>query len=128
MGLGVKVVVGPASVNSVHCCSVTVVVQGCPILCHPWTAALQASLSFTISRSLLKLMSIELVMPSNHLSLHQFLRRGKSNSRTNYSSLQYPIKICNSSFYSSFKNICFSASVLMLRGILACTEQSGHTC
>ena len=33
----------------------------------PWTAAHQASLSFTNSRSLLKLMSIELVMPSNHL-------------------------------------------------------------
>ena len=33
----------------------------------PWTAALQASLSFTISLSLIKLMSIELVMPSNHL-------------------------------------------------------------
>ena len=35
----------------------------------PWTAAHQASLSFTISQSLLKLMSIELVMPSNHLVL-----------------------------------------------------------
>ena len=35
----------------------------------PWTAARQASLSFTISQSLLKLMSIELVMPSNHLTL-----------------------------------------------------------
>ena len=33
----------------------------------PWTAALQAFLSFTISQSLLKLMSIESVMPSNHL-------------------------------------------------------------
>ena len=33
----------------------------------PWTAAHQASLSITNSRSLLKLMSIELVMPSNHL-------------------------------------------------------------
>ena len=32
-----------------------------------WTAAHQASLSITNSRSLLKLMSIELVMPSNHL-------------------------------------------------------------
>ena len=31
-----------------------------------WTEAHQASLSFTISQSLLKLMSIELVMPSNH--------------------------------------------------------------
>ena len=35
----------------------------------PWTAAHQASLSFTVSQSLLKLMSIELVMPSNHLIL-----------------------------------------------------------
>ena len=33
----------------------------------PWTAAHQVSLSFTISQNLLKLMSIELVMPSNHL-------------------------------------------------------------
>ena len=33
----------------------------------PWTAAHQASLSFIISQSLLKLMSVELVMPSNHL-------------------------------------------------------------
>ena len=32
-----------------------------------WTAACQASLSITNSRSLLKLVSIELVMPSNHL-------------------------------------------------------------
>ena len=37
----------------------------------PRTAARQASLSFTISRSLLKLMSIELVMPSNRLILCQ---------------------------------------------------------
>ena len=36
----------------------------------PWTAARQASLSFTISQSLLKLMSIESVMPSNHLILY----------------------------------------------------------
>ena len=35
----------------------------------PWIAAHQASLSFTNSQSLLKLMSIELVMPSNHLIL-----------------------------------------------------------
>ena len=33
----------------------------------PWTAACQASLSITNSRRLLKLMSIESVMPSNHL-------------------------------------------------------------
>ena len=35
----------------------------------PWTAAHQASLSITNSRSLLKLMSLESVMPSNHLIL-----------------------------------------------------------
>ena len=35
-----------------------------------WTAAHQASLSFTISQSLLKLISIESVMPSNHLILY----------------------------------------------------------
>ena len=35
----------------------------------PWIAAYQASLSFTISCSLLKLMSVVLVMPSNHLVL-----------------------------------------------------------
>ena len=37
----------------------------------PWTAAYQASLSFTISWSLLKLMSIELVAPSNHPILYR---------------------------------------------------------
>ena len=45
------------------------------LLCHiqlfvtRWTAAHQASLSFTISQSLLKLMSVESVMPSNDLIL-----------------------------------------------------------
>ena len=39
----------------------------------PWTATRQASLSFTISRSLLKLMSIESVMACNHLILCRFL-------------------------------------------------------
>ena len=42
------------------------VTQLCPTL---WTAALQASLSITYSRSSLKLMSFELVMPSSHLLL-----------------------------------------------------------
>ena len=36
----------------------------------PWTAVCQGSLSFTISWSLLKLKSIELMMPSNHLILY----------------------------------------------------------
>ena len=37
----------------------------------PWTAARQASLSITISQSLLKLMSIESAMPSSHLVLRR---------------------------------------------------------
>ena len=43
--------------------------QWCLTLRCPWTAANQASLSFTISWSLLKLISIESVMLSNHLIL-----------------------------------------------------------
>ena len=49
------------------CCSVT---QLCQTLCNPMDyITCQASLPFTISWSLLKLMSIELVFPSNHLIL-----------------------------------------------------------
>ena len=48
------------------------VAQSCPTLrlfATPWTATHQVSLSITSSRSLLKLMSIGLVMPSNHFIL-----------------------------------------------------------
>ena len=48
-----------SSVQSLSCLFVT-----------PWTAARQASLSITSFQSLLKFMSIESVMPSNHLILH----------------------------------------------------------
>ena len=48
------------------CCSVA---QSRLTLCDPMDTACQTSLSFTISWNLLKLMSIELVMPSNHLVL-----------------------------------------------------------
>ena len=51
-----------------YCCSVT---KSCLTLCNPWTAAFQASLSFTISWSVLGLMSIESVMPTNHLILYR---------------------------------------------------------
>ena len=40
-----------------------------PLFATPWTAVRQASLSITNSQSLLKLMSIKLVMPSNYLIL-----------------------------------------------------------
>ena len=47
-----------------------------PLFGTPWTAACQASLSITNSWSSLKLISIESVMPSNHLILcHSFLLR-----------------------------------------------------
>ena len=45
------------------------VAQSCPTLCDPMTAVHQASLSTTNSQSLLKFMSIESVMSSNHLIL-----------------------------------------------------------
>ena len=56
---------GPCSVQFISLQSLSLV----QLFATPWTAALQASLSITNSRSLLKLMSIESVMPSNHLIL-----------------------------------------------------------
>ena len=50
----------PHGGSSETCCSVSCV----RLSATPWTAALQASLSIAVSRSLLKLMSIESVMPS----------------------------------------------------------------
>ena len=60
-----------------HCCLFNIEIQfsSFQLLSHvwlfatPWTAARQASLSITNSQSLLKHMSIDLVMPSNHLIL-----------------------------------------------------------
>ena len=45
------------------------VTQSCPTLCVPMDCSTQASLSITNSQSLFKVMSIESVMPSNHLIL-----------------------------------------------------------
>ena len=53
-----------------RCCSVCQVVSD---FASPWTAARQASLSFIISLSLLKLMSIESVVSTNHLILCRHL-------------------------------------------------------
>ena len=61
---------------SSHTCQNSVAVQSlshAPPFAIPRTAAHQASLSFTIPWSLFKLMSIELVMPSNHLILCHLL-------------------------------------------------------
>ena len=51
---------GPVTVQSLSCIQLSAT---------PWTAAHQAPLSFSISQSLLKFMSVELVMLSNHLIL-----------------------------------------------------------
>ena len=56
----------PVKYLTSYCCHL--VIQSHPTV-TPWTVARQASLSFTISCSLLKLMSIESVMPSTHLIL-----------------------------------------------------------
>ena len=50
----------------VYTCFVVQLLSCVQLFATPWTAAHKASLSFTISRSLLKLMSVESVMPSNH--------------------------------------------------------------
>ena len=59
--------------NSVYYCSLLLLLFSHSVvsdsLWPPWTAAHQVSLSFTLSWSLIKLMSIESVMPSNHLIL-----------------------------------------------------------
>ena len=52
-----------------HISQFSSVAQSVQLFATPWTAAWQASLSITNSQGLLKLMSIELVMPSNHLIL-----------------------------------------------------------
>ena len=48
-------------------CLCSSVSQSCLILCDPWTVACQTSLSLTISQSLIKLITIESMMPAMHL-------------------------------------------------------------
>ena len=56
-----------------HTAPILLLLSHVRLFATPWTAAHQASLSITNSQSLLKLMSIELVMPSNHLILCRLL-------------------------------------------------------
>ena len=55
--------------DHIRCCF-CLVLQSCPTLCDPVGCSMPGFLSFTISWSLLKLMSIESMMPSNHLICH----------------------------------------------------------
>ena len=56
----------------------------------PWTEACQAPLSFTISQNLLKLMSIESVMPFNHLILFFFWPHSRVSSSVSTLSIRWP--------------------------------------
>ena len=98
----------------------------------PWTAAHQASLSFTISWSLLRLMAIELMMPSNHLihccpllllpSIHPSIRVFSNELALHITWLKYlsfRFSISPSNEYSgliSFRIDCFD--LLAVRGTL----------
>ena len=90
----------------ISCCCLAA--KLCPTLFRPpWTAACQASLPFTISQSLLKLMSIELVMPSNYLILCHPL-------------LLLPTKFLSirifSNFYCTAKWIRYSYTYILFNG------------
>ena len=93
----------------------------------PWTAACQASLSFTNSQSLLKLMSIALVMPSNHLilcrpfllpsiflSIRVFSKESVHIRQPKYWSFSFSISPSNE--YSGI--ISFRMDLLAVQGIL----------
>ena len=84
------------------CCSVA---ESCLTL-TPWTEAHHTPLSCTISQSLLRLMSVEAVMPSNHLILcHPFLLWPQSLPASGY----FPMR---QHFASHHQSIRASASVL----------------
>ena len=78
----------------------------------PWTAAHQASLSFTISWSLFKLMSIESVMPSNHLILC-FLWRSIFPSIRVFSN-ESALRIMWPKYWSFSFNIFFVTAILLV--------------
>ena len=103
----------------------------------PWTAVLQASLSFTISQNLLRLLSIESVMPSNHLilchpllllpSIFPSVRVFSSDSAVRirwpkYWSFSFSISLSNEySRLISFSNDWFD--LLAVQGTLKCLLQ-----
>ena len=106
-----------ASPQSLPFCSMTLFLSACIqslsrvwLFATPWTIAHQAPLSPTISWSLLKFISIELVMPSNHLILGRPLLLLPSifpNSREFSSELALRIrwpKYCSFSFSISLSN------------------------
>ena len=63
----------PPQISQVQLVQFSSVARSCPTFITSWTTAHQAVLSITNTWSLLKLMSIEMVMPSNHLILCHLL-------------------------------------------------------
>ena len=110
--------------------SILAVVQslGCVwLFVTPWTAAHQAILSFSISRSLLKLMSSELVMPSNHLISVLFSSCLQSSPASgsfpvSWLCIRWP-KYCNMGRFCLFGS---TGSSLLCGSFFSCTGQASH--
>ena len=82
-----------------------------------WTAARQASLSFTVSQSLLKLMSIESMMPSNHLILcHHLLLPSIFPSIRYFSNDTFPDTLVLPIRWPKYWNFSFSVSPSNIQG------------
>ena len=95
----------PGRILCVFCCYCSVS-QLCLILCDSiWTAACQASLSFTNSQCLLKLMSNELVMPSNHLILQPQSFPASGSFPMSHLFASSGQKFCNFSFSITPSNV-----------------------
>ena len=104
------------------CCSVT---KSCLALWTPWTAVRQASLSFTISQSLLKLMSIDSVMPSNHLILcHPFSSCPQSFLATGFFSNESAVHIRWPKYWSFSFSISPSKEYSGLTGLIPLLSRS----
>ena len=97
----------------------------------PWTEAFQHSLSFTVSLSLLKCMSIESVMPSNHLilcnplfllpSIFPNIRLFSKESAFHITwpkCWSFSFSICPSREYSELVSICWIAQWMKYREVL----------
>ena len=69
-----------------YCCSVA---QSCLTFCDPWNEAHQASQSFTVSWSLLKLVSIESMVLANHLILCERMEEGIHVLELTYICMQF---------------------------------------
>ena len=88
------------------------------IFVTPWTAACQASLSFTISQSLLKFMFIESVMPSSHLILcHPLLLQSSIFPSIRISSNESALRIRWPKYWSFSISPSSEYSVIIFFGI-----------